>query len=206
MPRVLTVTPDPAKVGDNLIVDGTGYGVQATLVTALAGANNDLVFQARTPGTGGNAITITYTVAGNNTPLTIGVVGSAITVNVATGGGGAATSTAALVKAAIEASVAANALVGVALAGSNDGTGVVTALATTPLAGGSSETVEVEFIKSSDSDADVRYTEAANASGVFGTTGNLSYRVQDPGGVLVRVRVAGDVVSETEVQVSTVSG
>jgi hypothetical protein len=116
------------------------------LVTALAGANNDLAFIARTPGTT-PTVRVTFTVAGNNTPLSIAVVGEDITVNVATGAGGAATSTAAQVKAAIEAHAAASALVVVELAPANDGTGVVTALAQTPLAGptGTTPTMDVKL-------------------------------------------------------------
>lgn len=206
MPRVTTITPNPAKVGDSLVVDGTGYGTQATLITALSGANNDLLFTARNPGTGGNAITVAYVVSGNNTALSVAVVSNAITVTVATGGGGAATSTAAQVKAAIEASAPATALVGIAYPASNDGTGIVTALGATNLTGGASQTVEVEFLKSSNADVDVRYSEVADASGAWGSAGNLTYKVQEPGGVLIRVRVASVVVDEQEVQVRTVSG
>lgn len=108
----------------------------ASLTTALAGANNDLVFTAKTAGTGGNAITVAIVVAGANTPLSVGVVGNAITINSATSAGSAATSTAAQVKAAVDASGPASALVAVALAPGNDGTGVVAAQGATNLTGG----------------------------------------------------------------------
>jgi hypothetical protein len=185
----------------------------ATLTTALAGANNDLVFTARRAGPRGNSIGVTYNVAGLNTGLTVPsnakaftvskdtdvfdttvahgyVDGNAVTpsgaglpaeivagriyyirdadptrfrlavapgdepidittdgsgsiapvdviVNVATNGAGAPTSTATQVAAAIAASSTANALVSVANAAGNDGTGVVAAMAETDLAGGS---------------------------------------------------------------------
>lgn len=109
---------------------------QATYTTALTGTQNDLAFTAREGGPGGNDITIAYLVAGTNTPLTCTVNGKAIVVNVATNGGGSATSTAAEVKSKIEATADANALVSVALASSNDGTGVVTALSAASLTGG----------------------------------------------------------------------
>lgn len=109
---------------------------QAALTTALAGANNDLVFTAVDRGTLGNEITVTYVVAGLNTALSVVVTGLDIVVNVATDGAGAATSTAAQVETAVEASTAAAALVTVANAAANDGTGVVTALAQTALSGG----------------------------------------------------------------------
>lgn len=110
---------------------------KASLTTALTGTNNDLVFTAKTGGPAGNSIRVEYIVAGNNTPLTIVVRGYDITVNVATSGAGAATSTSALVKAALEANADATRLVSVAHAASNDGTGIVTALSFTALAGGS---------------------------------------------------------------------
>jgi len=129
--------------GDNasaVILLETGNDVPAqpaTLVTALAGANNDLRFQARTPGVAGNSITIEYVdPLGNNQPLGVTVLASAITVSLATGPAGAITSTATLVAAAIAALPAADALVWVRNADSNDGSGVVTALAATPLTGG----------------------------------------------------------------------
>lgn len=108
----------------------------AALTTALAGANNDLLYTARTAGGQGDDITVAYVVAGTNTPLTVNVSGTAITVNVATNGAGAATSTAAQVEAAVEANADAAKLVTVASAPSNNGTGTVTAMAATPLAGG----------------------------------------------------------------------
>jgi Bacteriophage tail sheath protein len=113
-----------------------GIALPATLTTALTGTNNDLKYSARQVGTGGNTIRVTYVVAGVSTPLTVSVSGKDITVNVATNGSSAATSTAAQVAAAIAASAAANALVTTANDTGNDGTGVVTALTQTSLAGG----------------------------------------------------------------------
>lgn len=112
------------------------WDIQASLTTAIAGANNDLVYTAKTGGVAGNAITVTYVVAGASTPLTVSVAANAITVNVATSAGSAATSTAAQVAAAVAASAPAAALVGAVNATGNDGTGVVAALAATNLTGG----------------------------------------------------------------------
>lgn len=156
----------------------------SSLTTLLTGTHNDLVFTARNAGGHGDAITITYVVSGNNTPLgtatntpllgnafvlpqlpagvtlppflrflggggsspapagasagpiTLEVQGTDITVTVATNGAGAATSTAAQVKTALEANNDVMALVSVALAPANDGTGVVTVLTKTNLSGG----------------------------------------------------------------------
>lgn len=113
---------------------------KATLTTALAGSNNDLKFTAKTGGPAGNSIRVAYVVAGNSTPLTISVAGFDITVNVATDGGGAATSTATLVKGALESNGDAARLISVENAPSNDGSGVVAALAFTALSGGSLQT------------------------------------------------------------------
>jgi hypothetical protein len=77
-----------------------GFGLETTstfafLETALAGANNDLRFTARVGGTAGNAVTIEYVdPVGNNVPLSVAVVGTAITVTCATDGASAITSTA----------------------------------------------------------------------------------------------------------------
>lgn len=114
-----------------------GLGNRATLTTNLTGANNDLFYMSRTPGTGGNAITIAYTVAGASTPLSVAVATKAITVTVATTAGSAASSTAIDIERAIRLNTAANALVHVNRAPGNDGTGVVTALTATALSGAS---------------------------------------------------------------------
>ncbi len=121
----------------NRVTVGTSYGDSAaTLTTALAGANNDLLFTAQTAGEAGNDIRIRYVVAGLGTALSVAVVGNDITVNVATDGGGAATSTAAQVDAALAASGPTNALIAAANAPANDGTGVVVAFDYTNLASG----------------------------------------------------------------------
>jgi hypothetical protein len=67
--------------------------------------------QAVIAGPGGDNITVAFVAAGINTPLSVSVVGNAITVNLATNGGGVATSTYSQTAAAILASAAASALV-----------------------------------------------------------------------------------------------
>lgn len=111
-----------------------GIGNRATLTTALAGANNDLTFLARTPGTGGNSIRVRIVVAGASTPLSVSVSGSDITINSATDGSSAATSTAAQVIDAVNRSAAASTLVWAQNAPQSDGSGVVAALGFTNLA------------------------------------------------------------------------
>jgi hypothetical protein len=95
-----------------------------------------LTFIAKTPGTAGNSITVAYVVSGANTPLSIAGTGNTITVNVATNGASAATSTARDVRRAIQDDRRAGALVHVQPAPQSDGTGVVAALGSTALSGG----------------------------------------------------------------------
>lgn len=110
---------------------------KASLSTALTGTNNDLTLTAVANGTAGNSITLALIdPSANDAALGVVVTGTDIVVNLATNGGGTITSTAAQVKAAIEADEDAAALVTVANKTGNDGTGVVTALAETALTGG----------------------------------------------------------------------
>lgn len=111
--------------------------VNATLSTNLAGSNNDIVFTAVAPGVSGNLISIEYLdPEDTDVALSVGVVGNAITVTLATDESGVITSTADLIKTAIEAEAEADALVTVADKAANDGSGVVIAMAATLLTGG----------------------------------------------------------------------
>jgi hypothetical protein len=110
---------------------------RATLTTALSGANNDMVFSARIAGSKGNGISIAYVNPGTpSAALSVAVVARAITVNLATNGGSSITSTAAEVKAALEANERIADLITIANSGADTGAGVVTALTATNLAGG----------------------------------------------------------------------
>jgi hypothetical protein len=138
---------------DNLIgirnADGTQYnlamsipdamspvdGVKAALTTNMSNANADITLTAVDYGTSGNDITITYVDPGGATQsLSVTVSGKDIRVSLATNGGSAITSTANLVKAAIDALPAAAALVTVAVEGT--GAGVVNAVVKASLTGG----------------------------------------------------------------------
>lgn len=107
--------------------------LKAGLTIPGSSPDGGVTYQAYTAGAAGNAITVAHVVAGNNTPLTVGVVGNAITVNVATNGGGTATSTATQVAAAV---VAAAPLLVTAIA-TGTGSGVVGAAGPTNLTSGS---------------------------------------------------------------------
>lgn len=111
---------------------------KATLTTSLTGANNDLEFTAKRGGAWGNSIQVAYINPGAaSQSLSVVVTGFLITVNLATNGSSAITSTATDIMTAVTRAQDAGALVDVALAGSDTGAGVVTALAATALTGGS---------------------------------------------------------------------
>lgn len=142
---LLAHVPVVGTVGDVRDVVGAGVPAataQATLDVNPTGDDNGLTFTAVAYGAVGNDITIEYVdPAANDAALSVDVTGSAITVNLATGVAGAITSTAAEILAEIEATPAAAALVTVAIMTSDsgvadDGSGVVTAMASAPLAGG----------------------------------------------------------------------
>lgn len=107
----------------------------ATLTTALAGDNNDMVFTAHAtnyPGITGNDITLVYADTATAGAETVTVTVTDIVVGVEAG-----VSTAAQVKTAVEASTPAMALLAsVANAAGNSGAGTVPVLAETNLAGG----------------------------------------------------------------------
>jgi hypothetical protein len=108
----------------------------ANFKTLLTGSNNDTVFTAVEEGAGGDDITIAFVdPAANNAIESVSVVGKAITFHLATGSGGAITSTPTTLKATLLASVAASALVTAVNAAGNDGSGAVTALSATALGG-----------------------------------------------------------------------
>jgi len=116
---------------------GGAPAVPAVLTTALTGANNDLTFLAVTPGTAGNSITVKLTdPSGNNQALSVSVVSNDIDVSLATGAGGAITSTARQVRNALNADTSAAAKITTDIAPGNTGYGIVTAMAKTNLAGG----------------------------------------------------------------------
>lgn len=128
--------------GEQLTVTRSGvtdaapvHAVAAALSTDLANAtNNDLTFTAKAAGALGNTIKIAYVISGSGSTATVSVSNNDITVTAGSA------CTAATVKTAIEAHTQANALVTVANKAANDGTGAISALAATELAGGSNAT------------------------------------------------------------------
>ncbi len=129
------------SIADNLAELTPKKGLAASLTTALGVADAELVYTAKTLGAAGDEITIEYEDPEEaNAEIAVGVNGTAIKVVLVPGDGGAITTTASDISAAIAGSPAASALVGVANKAANDGSGVVTAMAATALAGGQDAT------------------------------------------------------------------
>ena len=139
------------------------HAVAASLTTNLSNAsNNDVVFTAKVAGVAGNSISIEYVISGTGSTATVAVVDKAITITAGSA------CTADTMKAAVEASTAAAALVSVADKAGNDGTGVIDTLAKTNLASGSNAT---EGSKGDQLiDADYLYTATANVE-IYSTAG-----------------------------------
>jgi autotransporter-associated beta strand protein len=121
---------DSATFNDTAASGSTQF---ATLKTTLANDFNDLMFTAKTAGMSGAAISIQYVVPTESySPLTVTVIGNAITVSLETISG-VLNSTSGEVKAKLETTAEANALVAVTHAAGDDGSGFVSAMATTYL-------------------------------------------------------------------------
>lgn len=125
--------------------------VKSSLSTDLAGDNNDLVYTSKLTGVAGDAITIAYIDPAQVGALSIVVTGTDIVVNLAHDGN-AITTIADDISAAIALDVDANALVGVADKAGNDGSGVVTAMEATALAGGVDAVNTVTTVTVTDTD------------------------------------------------------
>jgi len=114
----------------------------ATKIRAALTADTVINTHFTVGGTSANVVLTARVAAANDSTLNVewygvsGVTDLEASTNTTAGVAPAITSTATLVKAGIDASTAAAALVTVANASGNDGTGVVTALAATNLAGG----------------------------------------------------------------------
>ena len=110
----------------------------ATAVFSLTGYPffRRLLYTSVIAGYVGNLTTITHLASGTNTPLSVSVAGTDVTVHLATDGGGSPISTANDVIAAVAASAPASALVIASNYGFAPGDTVVPAAAQTPLTGG----------------------------------------------------------------------
>jgi hypothetical protein len=122
--QALQVAVTPAVGSASWVLYPSGATAFATITTPTA--NTAITWTAANSGTVGNAVTIRYVVTQvPSTSLTVGVSGTAVTVNLATNAGGTSTSTAAQVIAAVAANGSAAALLTGANAGGSSGAGVI---------------------------------------------------------------------------------
>lgn len=152
-------------------------GLVATAPNALAGVaaqaliqniaeDGDMIFTAATPGADGNKIRITFVdPATASEALAVAVSGNDITVTLGTDIDSNISSTANDVITAIEGSTEAAALVNVALADGNDGTGLVNAQDWVTLSGGEAEPFPLN--------TPVLITDISGAIGDAGDSGTL---------------------------------
>jgi len=146
--------------------------VKSSLSTDLVGDNNDIVYTSKLTGTAGDAITVAYLDPSmESQSLDVVVTGTAIEVYLATNdqNGGEIISTAYEIKTAIANLPAAHALVGTADKAGNDGSGVVTAMTETALAGGVDAVVTATTVTVTDTDIVVGL--AKDTSNVITSTG-----------------------------------
>lgn len=134
-----SISSSPARRATTRVVSpapSTSYkgGVRAKLT--LGTGATAVQYVANVTGASQNSIRVRYVVSGNNTPLSVSVSSLDITVNLATDGGGAATSKAFEIADAVNKNKAAGDLVRAHLTGT--GQGVASAVAFTNLTGGAS--------------------------------------------------------------------
>lgn len=131
-----------AKAGYNTLFkrgDG-GVGAAVKASRTMGTSNSQIVIQAKTAGVAGNGQSVVIVVAGNNTALSLSLSGSgsnsSLTINSATNGSAAATSTVNDILAAILQDANVSALFE-GTDGSGNGTGVIAAAALAFLTSGS---------------------------------------------------------------------
>jgi len=119
----------------------------ATLATGVVGNNNAITYTAKSGGTAAHGIKIQHKdPASNSQALNVTIENDTIVVSLATSEAGAITSTAADVIAAVNAALGVKDLVTAANTGASDGSGVMTAMAATALAGATDANVTPSII------------------------------------------------------------
>jgi len=161
-------------IGRRITVNlATGAKGASLIETSLVGDNNDLRFTAAEAGADGDDITIAYIdPSANNASLGMVVTGTDIVINLATGAGGAITTTANQILALINGTLISQKLVTVTLKAGSNGTGVVTALVETNLANGSDGgaiTSTAALVAAALNAMSEEWVTAANKSGNNGT-------------------------------------
>jgi hypothetical protein len=167
-------TESDSIIGRRITVNlATGAKVASLVETALVGDNNDLRFTATEAGLAGDGLTITYVdPSANNASLSFAITGTDIVISLATGAGGAITTTANQILTLLNSNLEAQKLVVVTLKSGSNGTGVVTALAETSLANGSDGgaiTSTATLVAAALNAMSEEWVTAANKSGNNGT-------------------------------------
>lgn len=168
---------------------GTGESDEIAASVEIGLTNSKLKFTAKAElGAGGNAITITTVKPSTNSAaLAVTVTGKAITVSLATDGSATATSTAAQVLAAVNASSPAAALVTASLGTGSSGVSVYAVHAATALAGGVTASFPLN--------KPVLVTSPRNVDAQLGATSYLGKALEaiykQAGAVVVVVRSSG---------------
>jgi len=109
----------------NAIIDITVDSVKATVDTAFTGDNNDFTITAATAGTSGNNIRVVFAAAGVAGAVAVTGAGTSISPYTITYYCGSESPLASAVKASIEASSAAMALIAIAYKTGNTGAGAI---------------------------------------------------------------------------------
>ena len=162
------------------IEEGMYAAAQGTFASLVV---QDLTYTSLVDGTYGNSITIRYLNPGvPSSALSVSVSGTAITVSLATNGGGALTSTANSILGAINGSDASE-LVSVAVTGV--GTNVQTAAAATPLAGGAAGPIPAGTTVDSITESAPLITQTGNTTAGSNSVSNLASNAGIAAGVLV---------------------
>lgn len=203
MSGTITVAPNPAKVGDSLVVTGSGFEsggtpeVQHIAVDATGGT-----FTVTWNGQTTTALAFNIS-AVNFTAALVALSNIAAGDVVVTGGPGVAGGgTPYILTWNVELGNVAAPTTGVGSLTGGAGTAAVTT--TTGGVAPTQQTVQIEFIHGSGATDDVRYSEDAVA-GALESSANLTYEAEVPGQVVVNARVLGVVVDTVEVEIFTVS-
>lgn len=218
---IATTTSDPGFLDPNIAASPTATLTSSSLIltkvtdltdievgmyasapgTFATKVIQDLTYTALTEGTYGNGITLTYVNPGlPSRPLSVTVVGTAITVSLATNGASALTSTATLIKGAIDGSDASN-LVDVVISGT--GSTVQAAQAVTALTGGAAGPIPVNTTVDSITSSAPLITQTGNTTAGSTSLSNLASNTGIVAGVLV---VGSGIPSGTKVSSITGAG
>lgn len=199
----ITVAPNPAKVGDSLVVTGTGFedaGTSEVQHIAVDATGGTFTVTWNGQATTAQAFNVS---AANLQAALVALSNIAPGDVVVTGGPGVAGGGTPYILTWSDAlgNVAAP-TTGVGSLTGGAGTAAVTT--TVPGVARPQQTVEIEFIHSSGASDDVRYNDVAVA-GALESSANLTFKTEEPGQVTVKARVLGVVVDTVEVEIFTVS-